>query len=520
MITCVSILLAGAGCSEDENETAAVLTVERDGVNFANGTGTATLDVTTNTNDWTVTTENGQTWLTAGREGSAVKLSVAESNERTIRASYAVITAGSRTKKLVVKQLGYEADIIIDPEAPDEVPATGGTVTLSVTANVDLTVTIPVTWITSSQATRALPMTASNYTYTVEANQSDEPRSATLTFAETGGAFSKQVEIVQAACPPTIENLQAEAQQGAIKLTWASLYTSRVEVSYTIVDPLTETETPETLTVEDANQVVIDDLRARYGEIEFSLQPFNNNDENGETVKIKQTAQPAPVQIFPERTATWIQIPAADVLSRVWTDASHPSGDGAFVYLIDGIEPVQYSEDTSYGGLTGNYFHQRWSSPQPFPHYIVMDLGKKVKAINFYYLGRANTGAADPAAMDVLVSNSFTPVPKAGTSAVNPEHVISETTEAEENAQLLHAYANGDLPISSRRTGGTGGSPTKFSSEDLSLPSSEPFRYVWFKIKEAYTGSYTYVALSELKVYEVKPPHTYDPETEVETPLP
>jgi hypothetical protein len=514
IMTCISILLMGAGCSEDENEKGTVLKVERDGANFANGAGTETLAVTTNTDDWTVITEDGQTWLTANRQGDAVMLSVTESNERAIRTSYAVIKAGNRTKELIVKQLGYEADILIDPQAPQEVPSTGGTVTLKVTANVDLTVTIPATWITAGGGTtRALPMTEETYTYTVEPNMSDETRSAVLTFAETGGTFSKQVEIKQAACPPTIENVRAVAQGGAVKLTWTSLYTSRIEIDYTITDPLKGTVTPKAITVEGLGEVVIEDLRARYGEIEFSLKPFNAKG-SGETVKVKQTALAAPVQTFPGKTATWIRIPVADLYTRVWTDSSHPSGDGKFEYLIDGIEPIQYSVDQTYGGLGGNYFHQNWGNPLDFPHYIVVDLGKEVSAISFYYVGRANSGAADPTIMDVLVSRTFTPVAKDGTNATNPEHVIDKTTETDEGAVLLHSYAGGDLPKSDAATN----RPTRFTSEDLQSPA--PFRYVWFKIKGAVYTSYQYIALSELKVFEIKPPHTYDPETEIETPLP
>ncbi|MDR3118192.1 MAG: hypothetical protein LBU44_02020 [Mediterranea sp.] len=521
IVACVSILLTGVRCT-DESEAEAVLKIERDGVNFANAAGVTTLDVTTDKSDWAVAVENGQTWLTAVREGSTLKLSATESNERVIRTSYAVVTAGNRTKKLLVKQLGYEADILIEPEtpadAPEEIPAEGGTVALKVTANVDLTVTIPVDWITRNDNTRALSMTETVYSYTVQPNTTDEPRSAVLTFAETGGTFFKQIEIVQAAVPPTIENLQAEPQPGAVKLSWTPRYTSSVKINYTITDPLNgNAKTSKEVTVE-GNQTVIRDLRARYGEIEFSLQPFNGKGESGVVSTIKATAQTAPVQTFPERTATWIQIPEAEVLDRVWVD-SYESYDGHIKYLVDGIEPVQYSVSPDYGGeeLEDNYFHQMWYGAQNFPHYIVKDLGKEVKMISFYYVGRAGTGGLDPVAMDVLVSQTFVPEIKDENYGYT-EHVIDAAKETSESAQLLHSYVKNDLPLNDYR-GGTGGRPVRFTSEDLSLSSSTPFRYVWFKLKEVYNGS-QYTALSELKVFEVKLPHTYDPETETETPLP
>ncbi|MDR1715818.1 MAG: hypothetical protein LBS20_08220 [Prevotella sp.] len=518
-IACGTLILAVAGCSKDD-ETETVLAVERDGANFANSASSTILAVITNINDWTVTTEDGQTWLTADREGNAVKLSVTESNEREIRTSYAVVTAGNRTKMLVVKQLGYEAAIVIEPEVPDEVPATGGTVTLNVTANVDLTVTIPVTWITKSDTPKALPMAESIYTYTVEANQSNEPRSTILTFAETGGTLSKQVEIVQAGCPPTIESssIRAETQPGAIKLIWTSLYTSHVEVNYTITDPLTGATTPKTVMVTDAGQVVIDDLRARYGEIEFSLQPFNDKGESGEIIKIKQTAGAAPVQTFTERTETWIQIPTVDVLSRVWTN-SYETAEGNLSNLVDGIEMGQVNGST-YENST-NYFHMRYNArngmPVPqLPNYIVIDLGREVKELCFSYVGRT-TGKDDPTAMDVLVSNAFTPVIKISDN--KPEHVIDATRESSDNAQLLQSFPTGDNARVNNYRGGTGGQPTKWKSEDLKLASGDAFRYIWFKITAIqYTGD-QWAVLSELKVFEVKPPRTYDPETEVETPL-
>jgi len=520
-IACGALILAVAGCSKDD-ETETVLAVERDGANFANGAGTKTLAVTTSAGDWTVAAEQGQTWLTATREGSAVKLSVTESNERSLRTSYATITAGNRVKQLAVKQLGYEADILIEPETLETVPAAGGTVSLTVTANVDLTVTVPVTWISKVTGTRALPMEESTYIYKVEANQSDELRSAVLTFTETGGELSKGVEIKQAACPPTItaSSLKAEPLPGAVKLSWVSSYTSEVAVDYAITDPLNgNAVTEKTVTVKGSSQVTIEDLRARYGEIEFTLRPSNDKGESGEAVTVKATADAAPVQIFDERTEAWIQIPTADVLSRVWTN-SYETAEGNLEYLIDGIEMGQVSNN-SYAN-SSNYFHQRYNSrngtvPQ-LPNYIVLDLGKAVNAINFSYVGRT-TGKDDPTSMDILVSNQFTAVLKEeGAPANKPEYVIDENQETTDGAVVLKDLPKDDARRNNYR-GGTGGQPTTWKSEDYSLDTNDSFRYVWFKFKSIEYGTDQWAVLSELKIFEVKQPYSYDPETETETPL-
>jgi len=106
-----------------------------------------------------------------------------------------------------------------------------------------------------------------------------------------------------------------------------------------------------------------------------------------------------------------------------------------------------------------------------------------------------------------------------------PEYDINAAIETTDGAQLLKSLPAGDpaRTNNNRQTPsgvqGTGGSPTKWKSEDYSLTTNDSFRYVWFKITALQSAGEHWAVLGELKVFEVKPPHTYDPETETETPL-
>lgn len=46
-----------------------------------------------------------------------------------------------------------------------------------------------------------------------------------------------------------------------------------------------------------------------------------------------------------------------------------------------------------------------WSAPTPWPHYIRVDLGKKVKGVSFWYKGRNNGNNDNPKHITVWASN-------------------------------------------------------------------------------------------------------------------
>lgn len=218
-----------------------------------------------------------------------------------------------------------------------------------------------------------------------------------------------------------------------------------------------------------SDSIKIDNLLARYGEIEYSLQPFSEAGAGGDVAKITAQAGAATKTVY-ETFKDLLTFEA----SQVWSDDPE-SSEGPLSALIDGNE--------------NTYFHMSWSAPKPFPHYIVFDLGQERTALQFRYVCRDNNNKDNPKEMDVLVSDAFE-----NTS----EYYANET-----GTRKLASFAN--LP----------GDKKAVYESARSIKSDKPFRYVWFKIKSATSGK-NWVAMAEWQVFKIRE-KVYDPETKETT---
>ena len=124
-----------------------------------------------------------------------------------------------------------------------------------------------------------------------------------------------------------------------------------------------------------------------------------------------------------------------------------------------------------------------WSAPSPWPHYIRVDLGKKVKGVSFWYKGRNNANNDNPKRMTIFASNNAGDTPTAA------------------NAWEIGKLGSDVLPS---------GTAPEFTSEGLF--SEEEFQYLWLQIIEAYSGS-NWIAMAELSIKEMTR-SKYDPENE------
>ena len=154
--------------------------------------------------------------------------------------------------------------------------------------------------------------------------------------------------------------------------------------------------------------------------------------------------------------------------AQLWTD-DQESSEGPIANLVD--------------GNNATYFHMSWSAPSPWPHYIRVDLGKKVKGVSFWYKGRNNANNDNPKRMTIFASNNAGDTPTAA------------------NAWEIGKLGSDVLPS---------GTAPEFTSEGLF--SEEEFQYLWLQINEAYSGS-NWIALAELSVKEMTR-SKYDPENE------
>lgn len=213
-----------------------------------------------------------------------------------------------------------------------------------------------------------------------------------------------------------------------------------------------------------SNSMLIDNLLARYGAINFTLQTVAKDGTAGEAFQISAQADPAEatVEVVGE---TAIELSA----DGLFTD-SQESSEGPIANLID--------------GNAGTYFHMSWSSPTPFPHYIVVDLKKSVSAFKFGYTTRNNANNDNPKVMNVWGSNAFD-------GSYNPE-------------------SNGGVLIASLDNSVLPSGVASYTSDNYILDNS--YQYIWFEITESYSGS-NWVALAELSISELEV-EINDPEAE------
>lgn len=145
--------------------------------------GTESVTVTSG-KDWTLT--GGAEWITAskdkGSDGDTVEFTVEAVNEtdEPLQTTF-TFTCGKETATLNVSQ-NMEGRILVE-QATYDVGVEGGPVAIKLQANADdVTFTIPETcpWVTVGDGSRA--MVEKTFNFTVAANDTEEPRTAVITF--------------------------------------------------------------------------------------------------------------------------------------------------------------------------------------------------------------------------------------------------------------------------------------------------------------------------------------------------
>ena len=212
-----------------------------------------------------------------------------------------------------------------------------------------------------------------------------------------------------------------------------------------------------------ADSIMIDGLYAKYGDLTYTFTAVSR--DGGEKALFTKTATAGYVPaVIKDYEVGAIDLTAA----QLWTD-DQESSEGPIANLVD--------------GNNGTYFHMSWSAPSPWPHYIRVDLGKKVKGVSFWYKGRNNANNDNPKRMTIFASNHAGDTPTAA------------------NAWEIGKLGSDVLPS---------GTAPEFTSEGLF--SEEEFQYLWLQINEAYSGS-NWIAMAELSV-KVMTRSKYDPENE------
>ena len=124
-----------AACSSDDEIAIATLEISKTTVDFKSEASEQSLTITTNAVAWTA--QSDKSWCRPSIVGKLLKISVDQSDERLVREATVSVTADGLSKTIRVRQLGYEAAILIDQQA-FEVPAVGAQIKFAVTTNVEV----------------------------------------------------------------------------------------------------------------------------------------------------------------------------------------------------------------------------------------------------------------------------------------------------------------------------------------------------------------------------------------------
>ncbi len=285
---------------------------------------------------------------------------------------------------------------------------------------------------------------------------------------------------------------------GSVVLRWAipeGADYERVEVKYAINDVLVKEDRMryasvyeskyETLEDDKAKKVldlghtriVVDNLKARYGEITFFLTPISSTGARGETISIKSSAKA--LALAPElKKDTRIR---EDIKAdEIWTDSQEET-EGPLKDLIDGSEKTIDGKKV-WEPNTGTYFHMKWNGPTEFPHYIVVKLDKPAIGVSFDYIGR-DKGNDNPKHVQVWGSQNFNGKfePADGSDKFNPSDFGAKAVGGEQTFTAEKALAKG-------------------SSELLAL-GDEPATYIWLQFKDCMEKKNKWIALSNLNIY-------------------
>ena len=188
--------------------------------------------------------------------------------------------------------------------------------------------------------------------------------------------------------PAMISNLQAEAQEGAILLTWDNPTEGDflfAQVQY--VDPLTN-ELKKVNVSHFADEFLLSGLYQKNGAYTFKVYSVSSTGTFSSTwEEVSATA----LRVPPTVTAT-TPVPVTLTVEMLSSNASDPT-EGILANLVDG------SIDTYWGN--------DWHTPKPYPQWIQIDLPEAVQGVKIKTTNRNNATPSGytPSEVDIQGSN-------------------------------------------------------------------------------------------------------------------
>lgn len=375
-----SMALAFVSCSEDENNSAPFLQIEKKSVDLReSGLFSRDIPILTNAKEFEMVIAesgkdaSGEYWCSARVEGNLLVIEALENKLYPMRETDITVKAkGSGLSETIhVRQFGKEA-IIMASTKMMPVSILHQTIEIDVTSNVEYTIASP-EWIQEVPGVRAPETLTTTCRFQVDVNDALEGRIDTIYFTQKdieGNAKVEKVVIRQGANipPPAIEGLRALSNVklinsetiGSITLYWNAFPEGSniraVEVTYT--DPVSGEVVVEESLPADTSYTVSNTMR-KHGEYSFSVRSISVLDVPAEPSAVKAVSKPLPHVPGPVTGETQLVLKDRPLSSN----AQEPS-EGPIANLVDG------------NTAGSSFFHSRWSGTvPPAPHWFQIDLG-------------------------------------------------------------------------------------------------------------------------------------------------
>lgn len=191
----VILLMTLFSCSDNETVIEPEITLAKEELTFAKGSGTNILAIKTNV-EWTAS--SSQPWCTlapaSGEAGTKqISVTVTENTTTDTRDAVITITAGSLSKQVKVTQA--LTNLLVVKKSEYDVSADGGEITVELQTTAAHEITINQDWITKGTTTRAL--SDKTEVFIIAANSMTSAREGTITF--TMADLTETVTVRQAA---------------------------------------------------------------------------------------------------------------------------------------------------------------------------------------------------------------------------------------------------------------------------------------------------------------------------------
>lgn len=192
-IICFYLILGNTSCKDDDSGLSVTpfFSIDEQYLlqDFEQSSSSVVIPVSTNLADseWSVTSD--QSWCLVDQEHSStstsssnILIAVLASEEPDVRVASVTVTSSVEKYTIQIRQLGYGPAILLKEENPI-VAADGGSLTITVTSNIEYTSTISedCDWIHESVETRAL--TDKDHQYMIDSNPIYEKRVSYITYS-------------------------------------------------------------------------------------------------------------------------------------------------------------------------------------------------------------------------------------------------------------------------------------------------------------------------------------------------